>query len=42
MCKILKSKIYVYIFEMDFFEWADIDIGVTLKSQQIVLMTKYF
>lgn len=43
MCKILKTKIYVYtcIFEMALFEWADIDIGETLKSQQIVLMTKY-
>lgn len=44
MCKIIKTKIYVYtcIFEMALFEWADIDIGETLKSQQIVLMTKYF
>lgn len=42
MCKILKTKIYVYIFEMALFEWADIDIGETLKSQQIALMTKYF
>lgn len=33
MCKILKTKIYVYtcIFEMALFEWADIDIGENLK-----------
>lgn len=42
MCKILKTKIYTYIFKMALFEWADIDIGETLNSQQIVLMTKYF
>lgn len=31
MCKILKMKIYVYIFEMVLFEWVDIDIGEILK-----------